>query len=454
MPTIEVPGLGPIQFPDSMSGDQIVQAIERDILPQARASRQVSEEPMGPAAPAPIPERGFLGTIGARVGDVAGSTVSGLGGIASGLGGIVGIGTGSFDNPLTRLGQSIRGAGESLMSPELIQKRQLLDQALKEAEGQGFREEVGAVVSTLAQNPGLLGSMAVEQIPQLLASFGIGRVATAAGQIAGRTGARAAAVGAERAAAEAGQRAGLAAAVGSGAGLQGGEVANQTYQDIMGLAPEVLNASPNYQALVERLSPLPGAEKALLVGNAKRSIISRVLGTSGWEALQEGIEEGGGRASQNIAALRADVERDISRGVAGQAATGAALGAVLGGVSGAISRPEAQVTPPGAPPPPAAPPAPPASPAPPTAGPAIPAVTPPPPVPPAPTEAVPPAPPIPAAVPAAPQEQVNPAYTDWQERRAATLGDVEKEIIDNERRRAAGGPDAANLPSPVDHSSP
>jgi hypothetical protein len=479
MPTIEVPGLGPIQFPDSMSGDQIVQAIERDILPQARASRQVSEEPMGPAAPAPIPERGFLGTIGARVGDVAGSTVSGLGGIASGLGGIVGIGTGSFDNPLTRLGQSIRGAGESLMSPELIQKRQLLDQALKEAEGQGFREEVGAVVSTLAQNPGLLGSMAVEQIPQLLASFGIGRVATAAGQIAGRTGARAAAVGAERAAAEAGQRAGLAAAVGSGAGLQGGEVANQTYQDIMGLAPEVLNASPNYQALVERLSPeearqqlategarlagimgggisagtmavLPGAEKALLVGNAKRSIISRVLGTSGWEALQEGIEEGGGRASQNIAALRADVERDISRGVAGQAATGAALGAVLGGVSGAISRPEAQVTPPGAPPPPAAPPAPPASPAPPTAGPAIPAVTPPPPVPPAPTEAVPPAPPIPAAVPAAPQEQVNPAYTDWQERRAATLGDVEKEIIDNERRRAAGGPDAANLPSPVD----
>jgi len=438
MPTIEVPGLGPIQFPDSMSGDQIVQAIERDILPQARASRQVSEEPMGPAAPAPIPERGFLGTIGARVGDVAGSTVSGLGGIASGLGGIVGIGTGSFDNPLTRLGQSIRGAGESLMSPELIQKRQLLDQALKEAEGQGFREEVGAVVSTLAQNPGLLGSMAVEQIPQLLASFGIGRVATAAGQIAGRTGARAAAVGAERAAAEAGQRAGLAAAVGSGAGLQGGEVANQTYQDIMGLAPEVLNASPNYQALVERLSPeearqqlategarlagimgggisagtmavLPGAEKALLAGNAKRSIISRVLGTSGWEALQEGIEEGGGRASQNIAALRADVERDISRGVAGQAATGAALGAVLGGVSGAISRPEAQVTPPGAPPPPAAPPAPPAPPTPPTAGPGIPAVTPPPPVPPAPGAAVPPAPPVSPAVPETQEQPEVPA---------------------------------------------
>ncbi len=56
MPTIEVPGLGPIQFPDSMSGDQIVQAIERDILPQARAPRQISEEPMGPAVPQRAPQ--------------------------------------------------------------------------------------------------------------------------------------------------------------------------------------------------------------------------------------------------------------------------------------------------------------------------------------------------------------------------------------------------------------
>jgi len=56
MPTIEVPGLGPIQFPDSMSGDQIIQAIERDILPQARAPRQISEEPMGPAVPQRAPQ--------------------------------------------------------------------------------------------------------------------------------------------------------------------------------------------------------------------------------------------------------------------------------------------------------------------------------------------------------------------------------------------------------------
>lgn len=381
MPLINVEGVGLINFDDSMSREQIVQAIEKDILPQARAGRRVSEEPMGPPSPQQDPERGFFGTIGARAGDVAGSLVSGAGGIASGLGGIQGIATGNFDNPLSRAGQRVREAGESLMSPELVQKRQLLEQALKEAESQGYVAEARAAASTLLQNPGLLGSMVVEQIPQLLASFGIGRTATAIGQVAGRTSARAAVVGAERAAAEAGQRAGVASAIGSGAGLQGGEVGSETYRDIMNLAPEVLQSSPNYQELLRTMSPdaarqqlaaeggrlaglmgggisaatmaaLPGAEKAMLVSNVKRSAISRVLSTGAGEFTQEAIEEGGGQFSQNVAARRADVERDLSRGVAGAAVTGGILGGVLGGVSGGLSRSETQAASPGAPPPP------------------------------------------------------------------------------------------------------
>jgi len=237
------------------------------------------------------------------------------------------------------------------MSPELVQKRQLLEQALKEAESQGFVAEASAAFRTLAQNPGLLASMTVEQIPQLLASFGIGRVATTAGQVAGR----AAVASGKRAAAEAGQRAGVATAVTSGAGLQGGEVASQTYQDVMNLPAATLQQSPAYQELLATMSPeeareklasdagrlagvmgggisaatmaaLPGAEKALLTQGIPRQAISRILRTGGGEAVQEGIEEGGGRASQNIAALRADVERDIGRGVAGAATTGAVLG--------------------------------------------------------------------------------------------------------------------------------
>lgn len=49
MPTIDIPGVGPIQFPDNMTEDQIVQAIERDILPQAGA--RVQQQPQQPVVP-------------------------------------------------------------------------------------------------------------------------------------------------------------------------------------------------------------------------------------------------------------------------------------------------------------------------------------------------------------------------------------------------------------------
>jgi hypothetical protein len=56
MPLINVEGVGLINFDDSMSREQITQAIERDILPQIRNSRQVSDEPMGPAVPQRAPQ--------------------------------------------------------------------------------------------------------------------------------------------------------------------------------------------------------------------------------------------------------------------------------------------------------------------------------------------------------------------------------------------------------------
>jgi hypothetical protein len=153
------------------------------------------------------------------------------------------------------------------------------------------------------------------------------------------------------------------------------------------------------------MAALPGAEKAMLVSNVKRSAISRVLRTGAGEFTQEAIEEGGGQFSQNVAARRADVERDLSQGVAGAAVTGGILGGVLGGVSGGLSRSETQAAIPGAPPPPAPPgTTPPAPPAPPTGGAVPPAQTPP--SPPAPSAAgaaipPPPAPPAPPAPPSA-----------------------------------------------------
>jgi hypothetical protein len=77
------------------------------------------------------------------------------------------------------------------MSPELQNKRAAFAQALSQAESQGFVAEAATAARELASNPGLLASMAIEQIPQFLASFGIGRGAVAIGQRVGATGARA-----------------------------------------------------------------------------------------------------------------------------------------------------------------------------------------------------------------------------------------------------------------------
>ena len=49
MQIINVPGIGPVQFPDDMTDDQIVQAIERDILPQESARAQ--QQPQQTAVP-------------------------------------------------------------------------------------------------------------------------------------------------------------------------------------------------------------------------------------------------------------------------------------------------------------------------------------------------------------------------------------------------------------------
>lgn len=484
MPTIDEIRQAYPQYSD-LSDDQLLSGLHRrfysDMPFDAFASR------IAPARQPEAPERGLLGTIGARAGDIAGSFVSGAGGIASGVGGLAGIAGAGFDNRLITAGRGLQEYGESLMSPELQEKRRALSEAIKAAEDQGLVAEASAALRTLASNPGLLAAMVVEQIPQFVVSGGIGRGAMAAGQIAGRTGARAAVVGAERAAAEAGARAGTAAAITSGAGLQGGEVAGQAFQDVMNLPAETLARSPAYQELLKEMTPddaraalanragreaglmgagisaatmaaLPGAEKAMFTQNVSRRAVSRVLGTSAGEAVQEGIEEGGGQFSQNVAALRADVERDLSRGVGGAAATGAVLGGIIGAGTGALSRPN---VPPAQPP--AAPPA--APPAPPTAGqPAVPPAAPPPSAPPAAGAAVPPAPPVPPVAPAAgpvepqptpqvtplPPEvappaapQVNPEYAAWEARRAAALDEITRTV---ENYVPEIGPDGRPMP--------
>lgn len=54
MPSVNVPGVGVVNFPDTMSQRDIITAIERDILPQVQ-----------PTPPAPQPKTGFFANLGA-----------------------------------------------------------------------------------------------------------------------------------------------------------------------------------------------------------------------------------------------------------------------------------------------------------------------------------------------------------------------------------------------------
>jgi hypothetical protein len=246
------------------------------------------------------------------------------------------------------------------MSPELRNQRRALADAMKEAEERGLAAEAGAALSTLASNPSLLFSMAVEQIPAFVLSGGVGRAATAVGQIGAR--------GAARAGTAAVDRAGQVGAIGTAASLQTGGIADQTYREVMDLPEETIARSPNYQQLLRSMSPaeardaianraareaaalgggisvaamtaLPSAEKALFTRGVSQSAVRRALGVGGAEAVSEGVEEGGGQFAQNLAVQRqADAERDLLRGVGGAAATGAVLGGVMGAGAGALQR--------------------------------------------------------------------------------------------------------------------
>jgi hypothetical protein len=117
MRSINVPGVGPIQFPDSMSDEQIIQAIERDILPGVGGRTQVAPtqvtEP--PAQRAPTPDRGFLGGIASLAGDTGASIVTGAGSTLSGIGGLGGVAGLGYDNMLSRAGRRVSEFGEGLM---------------------------------------------------------------------------------------------------------------------------------------------------------------------------------------------------------------------------------------------------------------------------------------------------------------------------------------------------
>lgn len=331
MPIVNIQGVGRVNFPDSMSNEQINTAIEKEILPQF------------PEIQAQVP-RGILG--GAK--DIGASFVSGAGNLMQLPGQIselVGF-TRTGDLPeqqktgLQALGADIQKFGEEAKSPTLVAKEQLRAREIAKAEG--FFQEAGAALRTTATDPALLTSFFAEQIPNLIGTYGFGAL--------GKGGAK---LLMKEATEQAMAKVGVGSAVAGGAVMQGTDVGYDTYQTIykqlreQGVPDEEAQGialSKGRVAAIEAAglsiasSRLPGgtAIERALVGKGMPGTAGFLKSTLG-EAASEALEEGGGAFAKQVGIQEVFPETDLLKGVGAATALGGLGGVLLGAPAGVVN---------------------------------------------------------------------------------------------------------------------
>lgn len=320
MPSVNVAGVGVVNFPDTMSQGDIINAIERDILPSIKRP-----EP-------PSKDRTFVESVQ----DIGAGVVSGVGALTQLPGQLYGLATGDFEKSgLLGAGQDIQKYAQTLKSPGLLAMEQERAQKIQEAEKEGQFSAFKTAFTETISNPALLTNFLAEQAPNLIPALGAARIASAA----------------------AGARAGVTAAVRTGAVQQGADIGAQAYEEVYnelrksgipeeeasGRALGYARATGASAAVISLLAQrLPGA-KALeetlagVQGTGNRAF-GAVRGALG-ETLGEITEETGGRLAQNLAMQQINPEYALTTGL-GQTAGMAAIGGVgMGGISGALQRP-------------------------------------------------------------------------------------------------------------------
>jgi hypothetical protein len=306
-----------------------------------------------PEPAAPQSEGTLLGDVGRSVvrgGLALGSGVYELGNLAS-QGGLDTATQKVFGTSGTEAISSARQSLNQADSPELQRQRAELEQA------DGFWNSMGTVLT----NPRLLGSMAVEMVPQMATVIG------AAKTVATRTVASQLAKGATKEAAEkAAQRAATMTVLGVNPALEAGMAASDVRSSIMQLAENDLQASPQYQALLAQglssedargrlandaatfaaivAAPISLASNTITAGFEARLATGQIGKQFGIkklakevgeglikEPIQEGIEEGGSQFGQNVGRQQAiNPDQDLLAGVPEAAGAGSALGVVAG----------------------------------------------------------------------------------------------------------------------------
>lgn len=333
MPIINIKGVGNIQFPDSMSNEDITNAIEKDILPQFPGVMAKEKRTWGEAltdtGASLIKGVGTLAQLPGQISDLSGATTPKDEGIG-----------------LQALGKKIESFGEEAKSPVLKAKETIRGQKIAEADG--FLPEFGTAIKETIKDPALLTSFFIEQIPNLVGSMGGGLL------VKGTT--KALMYGATKEALEATlPKAAVRGAIGTGAIMQGADVGSDTYEtaynELTKMYPDMsdeekqgIALSKGRIAALEAMALSIGASRLPGGASIERALVGKGLpGTGGFikgalgEAVSEGVEEGGGAFAKNVGISEINPETDLIKGVGSAAGLGALGGALFGGPAGVVN---------------------------------------------------------------------------------------------------------------------
>ena len=302
-------------------------------------------------------------TWGEAAKDVGAGLTSGLGSLVQLPGQLYGLATGNFaPTGLLGTGEAISKYGTEMKSPGLKAR-----EAASEARVKAAEESSGEVAAFVAQakelitDPAQLTNFLAENLPQMLLPGGAAKLA------AKKALASAIAKGVAEDAAKTGAiAAGVTAAKGVGAVQQGADIGAESYKNIYNklieqkvpadeAAAKAINLARGAGASAGIISwlaqSLPGAS-ALEAKFAGKTGGPGRLATGLKESLSEMVEEGGGKATQNLAMQDVDPTQRIMQGVGATTAragvAGAGMGAGLGGQGAA--KPAAEAPPVQAPP--------------------------------------------------------------------------------------------------------
>jgi hypothetical protein len=331
MPIVNIQGVGQVNFPDTMSNEQIQSAIEKEILPKF------------PEVQAQVP-RGIIG--GAK--DLGASFVAGLGNtlqVPGQLGELIGFQrTGDLPDRektgLQSIGQQLQTFGQEAKSPTLVAKEQLRAREMEKTEG--FFDEAGTMLRTTATDPALLSSFFVEQLPNFIASYGVGALGKGGAKLLMKEATEASLA-----------KVGVSTAIGGNAVMQGTDIGYDTYQSVykelrkQGVPEEEAQGialSKGRIAALEAAGISLAATKLPGGASIERAMLGKGLpGTTGFlkstlgETFSEALEEGGGAFAKQIALNEVNPEIGLLKGVGAATALGGLGGALMGAPAGVVN---------------------------------------------------------------------------------------------------------------------